>query len=135
LFSASSNTPEEADQGVAYEHIRRRSNQRQTTDQGKRTDSVCPLDEVEYFEASGNYVRVHAGEAHYRMREKLSTMETRLPERDFVRIHRSVIVNRNRIHELRRSFSGKYLVTLVSGKQVTLSRSHRQQLSALKEPF
>jgi len=57
-----------------------------------------PLDEVEYFEASGNYVRVHAGEAHYRVREKLSTMETRLPERDFVRIHRSVIVNRNRIH-------------------------------------
>jgi len=35
-----------------------------------------PLDEVEYFEASGNYVRVHAGEAHYRVREKLSTMET-----------------------------------------------------------
>jgi two-component system LytT family response regulator len=94
-----------------------------------------PLDEVEYFEASGNYVRVHAGEAHYRVREKLSTMATRLPERDFVRIHRSVIVNRNRIHELRRSFSGKYLVTLVSGKQVTLSRSHRQQLSTLKEPF
>jgi DNA-binding LytR/AlgR family response regulator len=43
-------------------------------------------------------------------------------------------VNRNRIHELRRSFSGKYLVTLISGKQVTLSRSHRQQLSSLKEP-
>jgi two-component system LytT family response regulator len=80
-------------------------------------------------------VRVHAGEAHYKVREKLSTMETRLPERDFVRIHRSVIVNRNRIHELRRSFSGKYLVTLVSGKQVTLSRSHRQQLTALKEPY
>ena len=94
-----------------------------------------PLNEVEYFEASGNYVRVHAGEAHYRVREKLSTMATRLPERDFVRIHRSVIVNRNRIHELRRSYSGKYLVTLVSGKQVTLSRSHRQQLSSLKEPY
>jgi len=94
-----------------------------------------PLDEVEYFEASGNYVRVHAGTAHYRVREKLSTFAARLPERDFVQIHRSVIVNRNRIHELRRSFSGKYLVTLVSGQQVTLSRSHRQQLSALREPF
>lgn len=92
-----------------------------------------PLDEVEYFEASGNYVCVHAGAVHYRVREKLSTFAARLPERDFVRIHRSVIVNRNLIHELRRSFSGKYLVTLVSGKQVTLSRSHRQQLSALKE--
>ena len=93
-----------------------------------------PLDEVDYFEASGNYVRVHAGTAHYRVREKLSAFAARLPERDFIRIHRSVIVNRNHVHELRRSFSGKYLVTLVSGQQVTLSRSHRQQLSTLKEP-
>lgn len=93
------------------------------------------LDEVEFFEASGNYVQVHAGNGQYRVRETLSTFAERLPGRDFVRIHRSVIVNRNRIHELRRSFSGKYLITLVSGKQVTLSRSHRQQLSALKEPF
>ena len=117
-----------------YEHIRRRSNQRQNTDQGKRTNSVVPLDQVEYFEASGNYVRVHEGEAHYRVREKLSTMEKCSPERDFVRIHRSVIVNRNRIHGAT-LFSGKYLVPLVSGKQVALSRSHRQQLSALKEPY
>ncbi|MGC2697664.1 MAG: LytTR family DNA-binding domain-containing protein [Candidatus Angelobacter sp.] len=94
-----------------------------------------PLDEVEFFEASGNYVQVHAGSEHYRVRETLSTFATRLPGQNFVRIHRSVIVNRNRIQELRRSFSGKYLVTLISGKQVTLSRSHRQQLAALKEPF
>ena len=39
-----------------------------------------------------------------------------------------------RVQELRRAFSGKYTVTLISGKQVTLSRSHRQQLSALKGP-
>jgi two-component system, LytTR family, response regulator len=94
-----------------------------------------PLDEVEYFKAAGNYVQVHAGAANYRVREKLSTFAARLPERDFVRIHRSIIVNRNLIHELRRSFSGKYVVTLVSGKQVTLSRSHRQQLSTLKEGY
>ena len=94
-----------------------------------------PLEEVEFLEAAGNYVRVHAGTEQYRVRETLTTFATRLPGRDFVRIHRSVIVNRNRIHELRRSYSGKYLVTLVSGKQVTLSRSHRQYLSNLKEPF
>ncbi|HZD94317.1 MAG TPA: LytTR family DNA-binding domain-containing protein [Candidatus Sulfotelmatobacter sp.] len=93
-----------------------------------------PLDEVEFFEASGNYVEVHAGSGQYRVRETLSTFAARLPVRDFVRIHRSVIVNRNRIQELRPSFSGKYLVTLISGKQVTLSRSHREQLSVLKEP-
>ena len=93
-----------------------------------------PLDEVECLEAAGNYVRVHAGREQYRVRETLTTFATRLPGRDFVRIHRSIIVNRNRIQELRRSFSGKYLVTLISGKQVTLSRSHRQYLSTLREP-
>jgi two-component system LytT family response regulator len=93
-----------------------------------------PLDEVEFFEAARNYVQVHAGAGQYRVRETLSTFAARLPGSDFVRIHRSVIVNRNRIQELRRAFSGKYTVTLVSGKQVTLSRSHRRQLASLKEP-
>lgn len=91
-----------------------------------------PLDEVEFFEAARNYVQVHAGTGEYRVRETLSTFAARLPGNDFVRIHRSIIVNRNRIQELRRAFSGKYTVTLVSGKQVTLSRSHRRQLSVLK---
>jgi len=95
---------------------------------------LVPLDEVEFFEAARNYVQVHAGAGHYRVRETLSTFAAQLPENDFVRIHRSVIVNRNRVQELRRAFSGKYTVTLVSGKQVTLSRSHRRQLANLREP-
>ncbi len=93
------------------------------------------LPEVEYLEASGNYVRVHAGGEEYVVRDKLSNFENRLPNPDFVRIHRSVIVNRNRIYELRRLFTGSYVVTLVSGKQLTLSRSYRQQLQALQKPF
>jgi two-component system, LytTR family, response regulator len=94
-----------------------------------------PLGEVEYFEASGNYVRVHAGSEQYLVRDKLSNFESRLPGSDFVRIHRSVIVNRNLIYELRRLLTGNYLVTLVSGKQLTLSRGYRQQLQALQKPF
>lgn len=93
-----------------------------------------PLDEVEFFEAARNYVQVHAGTGQYRVRETLSTFAARLPANNFLRIHRSIIVNRNRVQELRRAFSGKYTITLVSGKQVTLSRSHRGQLAALKDP-
>ena len=95
--------------------------------------TFVPLDEVEFFEASGNYVEVHTGNANYRVRATLSTFLTGLPSH-FVQIHRSVIVNRNRVQQLRPLFSGKYAVTLSSGKQVTLSRSHRPQLSVLKEP-
>lgn len=93
-----------------------------------------PLIEVDYLEASGNYVRVHAAGEQYLVRDKLSNFESRLPCRDFMRIHRSVIVNRHHIHELRRLFTGSYVITLVSGKQLTLSRTYRQQLHALQEP-
>ena len=92
------------------------------------------LDQVEYLEASGNYVRVHASGEQYLVREKLSSFENRLAGRDFVRIHRSVIVNRNSIHELRRLCTGSYVITLASGKQVALSRGYRQHLHALQEP-
>ncbi len=95
--------------------------------------TFVPLDEVEFFEASGNYVEVHTGSGNYRVRATLSAFLTGLPSH-FVRIHRSVVVNRNRVQQLRPSFSGKYVVTLISGRQVTLSRSHRPQLSVLKEP-
>jgi two-component system, LytTR family, response regulator len=90
------------------------------------------LEDIEYVEASGNYVRVHAGGEEYVVREKLSGFEDRLPSSDFVRIHRSVIVNRHSIHELRRLFTGSYVVTLNSGKQLTLSRRYRQQLQSLQ---
>lgn len=93
------------------------------------------LQDVECLEASGNYVRVHAGGEQYLVREKISTLEKRLDGHDFVRIHRSVIVNRNTIQELRRLCTGRYLITLASGKQVPLSRGYRQQLDALQQPF
>lgn len=91
-----------------------------------------PLMEVEYLEADGNYVRVHAGNEHYFVREKLCNFENRL-QGGFVRIHRSVIVNRNCVHEIRRLFGGAYLVTLLSGKQLKLSRTYRQQFQALEQ--
>jgi two-component system, LytTR family, response regulator len=91
------------------------------------------LPEIEYLEACGNYVRVHAAGEQYVVRDKLGNFANRLPGRDFIRIHRSVIVNRNRIYEVRRRFTGNYLITLGSGKQLILSRGYRQQLQALTE--
>jgi two-component system, LytTR family, response regulator len=91
-----------------------------------------PLLDVEYLEADGNYVRVHAGSEHYFVREKLSNFETRL-RGDFVRIHRSIIVNRNCVHELRRLLGGSYVLTLISGKQLKLSRTYRRQFQTLDE--
>lgn len=93
------------------------------------------MEEVDYLEAFGNYVRVYAGKQVFLVRDRLSAFEGRLQEHDFVRIHRSVIVNRQRISELKPWFTGEYVITLDSGKELTLSRGYRHQLSLLKAPF
>jgi two-component system LytT family response regulator len=92
------------------------------------------LDEIDYLEAAGNYVRLHTGNQEYLTRDTMSSFESRLSESDFVRIHRSVIVNRKRIKELRPWFTGEYVVILTSGKELTLSRGYRDRLPLLMAP-
>ena len=90
-----------------------------------------PLDEIDYLEAAGNYVCVHAAGQQYLMRDTMNACENRLLGADFVRIHRSVIVNRHRIKELRPWFTGEYVVLLTTGKELTLSRGYRDRLPKL----
>lgn len=92
------------------------------------------LDEIDYLEAAGNYVRLHTGMQEYLTRDTMSAFESRLSDSDFVRIHRSVIVNRKRIKELRPWFTGEYVVILTSGKELTLSRGYRDRLPLLMAP-
>jgi two-component system LytT family response regulator len=90
--------------------------------------SFVRLDELDWLEAAGNYVRLHAGKEEYLYRMTMSQMETCLPEK-FVRIHRSSIVNIDRIKELHPLFRGDYAVILRSGHQLTLSKAYRDRLS------
>lgn len=92
------------------------------------------LDEIDYLEAAGNYVRLHIGGQEYLTRDTMSSFEAKLSESDFVRIHRSVIVNRKRIKELRPWFTGEYVVILTTGKELTLSRGYRDRLPLLLAP-
>jgi two-component system, LytTR family, response regulator len=92
------------------------------------------LDEIDYLEAAGNYVRLHTGGHEYLTRDTMSSFEAKLSESDFVRIHRSVIVNRKRIKELRPWFTGEYVVILTTGKELTLSRGYRDRLPLLLAP-
>ena len=98
---------------------------------GSRTLFV-EASQIDYVEAAGNYARLHAGSAEYVTRETLAALEARLSAHDFVRIHRSVIVNRRRIRELRPWFTGEYIVILTSGKELTLSRGYRDRLPSLR---
>ena len=85
-------------------------------------------DEIDWIEAAGNYVRLHLGEESHLFRETMNGMESRLDGRRFVRIHRSRIVNTERIKELQPWFNGEYVVILRNGTRLTLSRGYREKL-------
>ena len=85
-------------------------------------------EEIDWVEAAGNYLRLHAGSESHLLRETMSNLEARLDPERFLRIHRSTIVNIERIKELQPWFHGDYVVILQDGTQLTLSRSHRQKL-------
>ncbi len=63
----------------------------------------------------------------------MSHLEDRLDPKRFLRIHRSTIVNIERIKELQQQFHGDYLVVLKSGQRLTLSRSYRDRIQGLLE--
>ena len=88
---------------------------------------------LDWVEADGNYVRVHAGnESHY-IRETLAHLEADLAADKFMRISRSVVVNLDRVKELQPLFYGDYAVILHSGVRLDMSRNYRNGLEAILE--
>ena len=93
------------------------------------------VDEIDWVEAADNYVRIHAGRESHLIRETLQSLEGRLNPDKFLRIHRSTLVNLDRIRELQPIFHGDYLVKLNDGTELTLSRSYREKLLEPLSPF
>jgi two-component system LytT family response regulator len=85
-------------------------------------------EEIEWIEAAGNYVRLHLKDQAHLFRETMNQIESRLDPRRFFRIHRSRIVNTERIKELQPWFNGEFIVVLQNGTQLRLSRSYREKL-------
>ncbi len=83
--------------------------------------------EIDWAEADGNYVRLHFGKESHLQREKLSALESQLDPSVFVRVHRSALVNVDRVKELRQSFHGDYVIVLQSGAEVPLGRHQREE--------
>jgi len=87
--------------------------------------------EIDWIEAEGNYLRLHVGKESHLLRETMNRLAAKLDQDKFLRIHRSTLVNIERIKELQPLFSGDYVVILRDGKQLTLSRSYRDKLLEL----
>lgn len=87
------------------------------------------VEEIDWIEAQGNYLRLHKVNGSYLVRQTMNEMEASLDPRKFLRIHRSTIVNIERIKELRPLMHGDYILVLYDSTALTLSRNYRSKVS------
>jgi two-component system, LytTR family, response regulator len=93
-----------------------------------------PVGDIDWIEAFGNYARLHTGPRTHLIRETMATLERALDTRRFARIHRSTIVNLDRIRQMDLWGSGDYMVRLADGTQLKLSRWYRDRLETRMRP-
>ncbi|HWJ16007.1 MAG TPA: LytTR family DNA-binding domain-containing protein [Gemmatimonadaceae bacterium] len=110
-------------------HEERKYSERLIVKSGGRVFFVR-TEEIDWVEASGNYVKIHTKNDAHLLRESMKNMEARLDPKTFVRIHRSAIVNIDRIKELEPWFHGEYIVIMRDGTRLTASRVFSDRLSA-----
>lgn len=89
------------------------------------------VDEIDWIEAAGNYVDIHIGDETHLLRETMNNLEAKLNPSRFVRIHRSTIVNIDRVKEMQPDVNNDYIVVMKTGKQLIMSRRNREKLNKI----
>jgi two-component system LytT family response regulator len=87
--------------------------------------------DIDWVDANGNYVTLHALGRKHLIRDTLKSFESKLDPRKFVRVHRSAIINLDRLRKLQPYFHGEYVVTLSDGTTLTSSRGYSDRLRSL----
>ena len=93
------------------------------------------VDDIDYIEAEGNYLSLQVGKESHLIRSAMHQFEQKLDPEKFARIHRSTIINLDRVKEMHPMFNGDQLVIMKNGKELTLSRNYRDRLKDLLESF
>lgn len=93
---------------------------------------VIDADEIDWIEADDYYVVIHAHQGCHFIRESLASLEQRLDSARFIRVHRSAIVNLDRVRELRNE-SGETLLALSNGDRIPVSRRRRTRVRKILE--
>ncbi|MEM9301022.1 MAG: LytTR family DNA-binding domain-containing protein [Pseudomonadota bacterium] len=91
---------------------------------------LVKVDDIDWIEAAGNYVNLHVGRRLYPLRETMGNIEQRLSEAGFVRVHRSAILNMDRVSEIEPFDTGDARARLTGGHVVPVSRRYRAALRA-----
>lgn len=89
------------------------------------------IEQIDWIEAAGNYSRIHVGGANHLLRESIVSLEKKLDRQQFVRVHRSAMVNLDRIRELQPATHGDYAVILHDDTRLVLSRGYRSRMEML----
>jgi two-component system, LytTR family, response regulator len=97
--------------------------------EGGRT-LLLPMAQIRWIDAAGDYMCIHTDDETHVLRATLRELEERLDPLRFARIHRSTIVNRERVVEMRPHLNGEAFLVLDCGQQLKLSRSYREQFRA-----
>lgn len=90
------------------------------------------VDAIEWIESSGNYIKLHLPQKHHMIRGSLKNMEEKLNPLQFVRIHRSWMVNIKNVKEIKPWFSGDSKVVLNNGKTLKMSRNYKDNLNRFR---
>lgn len=106
---------------------------RRLTIRDGRETSFVPVDGIDWVDAAGDYMCIHADGRTWVMRGTMKQLEALLDPADFVRIHRSAIVNRHRVTRLRAHRNGEYFVELTCGEELKLSRGYRDNVNRLQD--
>jgi two-component system LytT family response regulator len=93
--------------------------------------SFIAVEEIDWVEAADNYIIVHAGRDTHLLHTTMKGLEDRLDPARFIRIHRSTIVNLQRVKELHPMFHGEYRIILKDGTELATGRSYREKLKCL----
>ncbi len=93
--------------------------------------TILSVKDIDWIEAEGDYVKIHVGKAWHVLRETMKRLEAQFDPGRFVRIHRSTMVNVERIRELQPYFRSEYVVILHDGTTLKLSRGYKDHLEAV----
>jgi two-component system LytT family response regulator len=99
---------------------------------GRRILFIYP-NEIDWLEADGNFVKIHSGQETHLLRIPLSLLEQKLVSGDFMRIHRSTVVNINRIREVQHWFRGRYRILMRDGTALIVSQAYRERIDSLMQ--
>jgi two-component system, LytTR family, response regulator len=122
------------DENTIREHLQAASERRYPQILPIREDSgTIRLDvrTIDWIDAAGDYMCVHADGKTYVLRETMKSLEAILDPSVFQRVHRSTIVNVDRVRRLRPHTNGEYFLTLEDGQEIKLSRSYRDRVDQL----